>query len=214
MKLTPRELVFLALLFAIPLGMWFFVLKPRNKSIKELELDSTKKEQTLQTLQLARLSAEKRLTDESSELEQTMSRMQQRLPEPGDSSKILDDISQEVSRLNLVQKIYTPYYPIKAGKRDDVLKVAVLPISLQLEGSFSGIYQFLQKLEKDKRIIHIDQLHIERLGADTRGRGGKPSASGTAEGQSGKVSASFEMLIFFNPDKVKMEVKDNGPAQS
>ena len=50
MKLGPREIIFLLVLTAVPVGAWFFVFEPRNQEIAQSRRTISAMETTLARL--------------------------------------------------------------------------------------------------------------------------------------------------------------------
>ncbi len=182
MRFGLREIMFLILLLAIPLGSWWFVLRPRNTQLSELREQIQAKRVKLKALGQASTTITE-LQREIDDYNAAIDFFRSKLPQ----EKEMDKVMREVWTLAKESELATK--SIRTLKRSAALSItdpdgpyAEQPISLELEGDFNqGLYNFLLSLEKKARITRIHQIHVKKL----------PKAA------EGEVSARMEMSIFF-----------------
>ena len=170
MKFGIREIVFIIVLMAIPVGAWWFVFRPADirdvEMMKQIEI----RQQKLQALNRATATIGN-LKVEIASLEEAIKFFRSKLP----SEKEIDKVLQEVWRLAEANKLTTK--SIRTLKTvsssvtlaDPAGPYAEQSISMQLEGSFTGFYGFLLALESQPRIMRIQQMDIKKV--DKQGEG-------------------------------------------
>ena len=181
MKLGPRDLVFLALLIAVPIGAWWLFFRPRNQERERIR-------QQLQAKQ-AKLRALNRATGTIGDLKKEIVSLQEgidffesKLPNEKEIDKVLREVWKLAEANQLTTKsirtekntgpgrfVWGPHMPHEQ------------PIAMELEGNFLGFYSFLQALENQPRIMRIHKMELEE-------KTGAPD---------GHVKASFVVSIFF-----------------
>ncbi len=170
MKFGTREIVFIIILAAIPVGAWWFVLRPANIRNDEMMKQIETRQQKLQAMNRATATIGN-LKVEIASLEDAIKFFHSKLP----SEKEIDKVLQEVWRLAEANKLTTK--SIRTLKTvtgtvtlaDPDGPYAEQPISMQLEGPFAGFYGFLLALESQPRIMRIQQMDIIKV--DTQGEG-------------------------------------------
>ena len=162
MRFGVREIVFSVLLLAIPVGAWWFVFRPGNlrnaKVCEEIETRQNKlRVLNRATAIIGNLEQEIALLDDSIKF------FRSKLP----SEKEIDTVLREVWRLAEANNLATK--SIRTLKMNDELSVtdpngpyAEQPISMQLEGPFTGLYRFLLALEAQPRIMRIQTMTLGR----------------------------------------------------
>ena len=181
MKFGLRELVFVVLLMAIPLGSYAMIFRPANA--RELAM---KKEIEVKQAKLAQLNKTTgtigSIQQEVESMEKGINTLSAKLP----SEKEIDKILQEVWRLAESNKLITK--SIRTMDKDAEPTFAAAdgphaeqPITMKLEGDFLGFYSFMLALENQPRIMRIRKMTLT-----------KPDKS-----PDGYVEAVFEMTVFF-----------------
>ncbi|MFB3891853.1 MAG: type 4a pilus biogenesis protein PilO [Phycisphaerae bacterium] len=186
MKFGLREVVFILLLAAIPVGSWWFAFRPRNareaEMIRAIEAKQARLRQLNQTI-----GAIGDIQNEITGLEKNIALLRSKLP----NEKEMDKVLQEVWRLAEANQLTTK--SIRAVDKGDALFAAPgspqseQPITMKLEGDFRGFYSFMLALENQPRIMRIKRMTLT-----------KPDKA-----QEGCIQASFDMTVFFEKDKDK-----------
>jgi len=163
MKLGIREIAFLLVLAAIPVAAWYFVFEPRNQDIEQSRQEIAKMERTL--LRLDQLTTEVGDVREAiSEAEVRLADFRQNIPDADE----VDDMLAEIHRIG--ERNALSIASIRALAQSEDQGYAEIPLSIQIEGEFKGIYRFLIDLERLPRIIRVQDLELERNMVESRGR--------------------------------------------
>ena len=181
MRLGIRELIFLAVLLAVPLASYLYVFKPRNEEIGQAKREVEIKQAKLN--QLREVST--RIEDIGIAIQQGQDAIQvieNKLPSEQDVEVILEDIWKLAKKERLSVK------SVKSEKQVKYVTYMELPLRVTMEGSFNGFYQFLLDLEKLPRITRIRQLKIQRTSVS----GGSGSSGGK-----GAIKTEFILSIYF-----------------
>jgi type IV pilus assembly protein PilO len=183
MKLGIREIAFLLVLAAIPVAAWFFVFEPRNQDIEESRQEIAKMETTLVRLdQLTREVGDVR--EAISEAEVRLAEFRQNIPDADE----VDDMLAEIHRIG--ERNSLSIASIRALKQTEDQGYAEIPLSMQIEGQFKGLYRFLIDLERLPRIIRVQNLELERNMVESRGR------KVDDEVVHGMIDASMTLVIY------------------
>jgi len=181
MKFGKREIVFIALLMAIPLGAWWFVFRPNNIRNEELMREIEAKQQKLQQLNQATAQIGD-LKKEIHSLEEALEYFQAKLPSEKEIDKVLEEVWMLAESNNLKTKsIRTRQLNVDEMFTPETGPNREQPIGMQLEGDYMGFYSFLQALENQPRIMRVSGLRLKQLDKD----------------QQGKVAAQLDLSIFF-----------------
>ena len=170
MKLGIREIVFVVVLTAIPVGAWWFVFRPADTRDDEMIKQIETRQQKLQSLNRATATIGD-LKVEVSSLKEAIKFFRSKLP----GEKEIDKVLQEVWRLAEVNKMTTKSIRTLKSTSSVVTLTnpsgpyAEQPISLELEGTFTGFYGFLLALETQPRIMRIQQMNIKKIPAKGEG---------------------------------------------
>ena len=162
MKLGIREMIFALVLMGIPVGAWWFVFRPHNKHNEQLMAQIQNRQAKLQALNKA-TGVIGDLKAEIAGLDKGIKFFHSRLP----SEKEIDKVLQEVWRLAEANRLSTKSIrTLKASgenaSADAAGPYAEQPISMQIEGPFSGYYSFLLALETQPRIMRIQSITLEK----------------------------------------------------
>ena len=155
MKLGPREIIFLLVLTAVPVGAWFFVFEPRNQEIAQSRRTIAAMETTLARLdQLTSSVGDVRIAID--EAEARLSDFRQNIPD----AEEVDDLLAEMNEIGGRNEL--KFTSIRALKQNEVQHHLEIPLTMELESNFLGIYRFLSDLERLPRIVRVQNLEIER----------------------------------------------------
>lgn len=182
MKIGIREIVFIALLMAIPVGAWWFVFRPADARNNEMTEEIEARQEKLQALNRATATIGN-LKTEIKSLDEGIAFFRSKLP----SEKEIDKVLREVWKLAEANKLTTKSIRTlrSSGKvvklTDSEGPYAEQPIFIQLEGSFTGFYGFLLALEAQPRIMRLQQMEIEK----------------NIKAEEGKIRALCTVSVFF-----------------
>jgi type IV pilus assembly protein PilO len=183
MKLGIREMIFLLVLAAIPVAAWFFVFEPRNQDIEQSRREIAQMESTLIRLD--------QLTDEVGDVRNAIDEAELRLADfrqnIPDANEV-DDMLAEIHRIG--ERNALGISSIRALNRTETQGYAEIPLSLEIDGSFRGLYRFLIDLERLPRITRVRDLKLQRNLVESRGRVGDEDAP------AGQIDASMTVVIY------------------
>ncbi|HAC09223.1 MAG: type 4a pilus biogenesis protein PilO [Phycisphaeraceae bacterium] len=183
MKLGIREMIFLLVLAAIPVAAWFFVFEPRNQDIEQSRREIAQMETTLVRLD--------QLTDEVGDVRTAIDEAELRLADfrrnIPDANEV-DDMLAEIHRIG--ERNALGISSIRALNRTETQGYAEIPLSLEIDGSFRGLYRFLIDLERLPRITRVRDLKLERNLVESRGRGDDDDTP------AGQIDASMTVVIY------------------
>jgi Tfp pilus assembly protein PilO len=181
LKIGIREIVFFALLTAIPLGTWWFVFRPNNARDAKVLQEINAKQLKLRELNYATATIGD-LRKEIADLEKAVTFFQSKLPSEKEIDKVLREVWRVAEKNQLVTKsIRTMDRANDRVFTDENSPHCEQPITMKLEGDFMGFYSFLLDLENQPRIMRIRQMKIT-----------KPE-----KGPDGCMRAEIIMSIFF-----------------
>lgn len=176
MRIGMRELIFIIVLFAIPLGAFQYVFRPRNS-----EMALARKEIAEKGRRLAELNATTARIDDLgkaiSEGEDAIDVVEAKLPSEQNVDEVLRQVWKLARRHNLIIKTVEP------KKRVPASQYMELPISVELEGNFDGFYEFLRDLEQMPRLTRMKELNMKRR-----------------DDEDGSMDASFILSVYFQPE--------------
>lgn len=161
MRFGIRELIFFAVLIAVPVASYLMAFEPRNRETEAMEQDITRKQAKLEEL----YEANNLLDDlelEITRLTEAIQRFEQKLPAKREVDRIVQQLYEITSANHLT---ITDLDPEKAEPAADYFE---LPMEVEIEGQFDGFYAFLLELEKMSRITRITEMELERKTDDTK----------------------------------------------
>ncbi len=188
MRVGMRELIFLAVLLAVPVATFFYVFKPRNAQIAQARSEIAVKQARLDTL----AAVASKITDMGAEIEKgrkSVEMIEAKLPNEQDVEGILEQVWQTAKRHQLT---------VRSVKSDKPVPAALYmeqPLKVEMEGEFDGFYQFLLELENLPRITRVHQMKLAR----SDGRKG-PNEEALPPGS---MKASFTLSIYFQSRQPK-----------
>jgi type IV pilus assembly protein PilO len=187
MKLGYREVIFLAVLLAVPIAAYAYVFKPRNAEIYEARGEIELKQARLD--QLAQVVA--KIDNIGAAIEtgrESISMIEAKLPREQDVEGVLEQVWQIAERNNLVIRSVNAERPVPAAMYME------LPLRLSVDGQFDGFYQFLLESENLPRITRIHNMELKR--ADERGPNRQMLPPGF-------MRADFTLSIYFEPQNAR-----------
>jgi Tfp pilus assembly protein PilO len=156
---------------------WSLVFAPGNKRIAAIRVDRDEKVRQLADLHAHSADA-KDWSQQIDKLQRAIGFLQNKLPEEKEMDKVLRDISQLSTDNGLTTRSWHPEKPIDGPSYSE------LSIKLQMSGSYSGFYKFVQGIEENvSRIIRISDLTLMKV-----------------DGQEGDVTADLTLTIFFDQE--------------
>jgi type IV pilus assembly protein PilO len=184
MKLGIREMIFLLVLAAIPVAAWFFVFEPRNQDIEQSRREIAQMESTLIRLdQLTHEVGDVRNAIDEAELR--LADFRQNIPDANE----VDDMLAEIHRIG--ERNALGISSIRALNRTETQGYAEIPLSLEIDGSFRGLYRFLIDLERLPRITRVRDLKLQRNLVESRGR-----VDDDDDTPPGQIDASMTVVIY------------------
>ncbi|KPK77217.1 MAG: hypothetical protein AMJ79_04020 [Phycisphaerae bacterium SM23_30] len=181
MKIGFREILFLLLLTAIPIGAYCWVFKPANLRIESQRRDIEAKVQKLASLRTAMVGIEN-LNEEVAKLKEAVGFFEAKLPQHHEIHRVLEQVTKIVKRHRLETKSF------KTLKPQMMAAYAEQPIKMEVGGDFNAYYQFLLELEKLPRITKVKDMKLEK----TENKEFK-----------GLMKSDMELVIFFDESVVE-----------
>jgi type IV pilus assembly protein PilO len=174
-KFGFRELIFVAVLLAMPISSYWFVFKPRNEQITQARKEIEHKELMLQKLQAATAQSAD-LARENEEIQREIELVQSRLP----TDKEVDVILRQVAELATDNSLRLER--VKAGRAITATSYMEQPLEMLITGNFDNFYNFMLDIEQLKRITRLPQMKLK-----------------AAREQDGRMEAEFTLSIYFEP---------------
>ncbi|MEM7230332.1 MAG: type 4a pilus biogenesis protein PilO [Planctomycetota bacterium] len=194
MKFGLRELIFVVVLLAAPVGALYFVFKPEMAKAQSVQARNEAKLELLQRLGDVRAQVDN-LPDEIERGQQAIELIEAKLPAQQDVENILEQVWQIAERNN--QKVRS----VKSKEAVPAAAYMEQSLDIVMEGQFNGFYQFLYELEELPRITRIHDMDLVRAGFAEKGNGRRnqrrTQSSGTEELPPGSMRAEFTLSIFF-----------------
>lgn len=190
MRFGIREIIFVILLMAVPVGAYFFVFQPRNQLIAEARQEISAKQQKLEALEKTTMTMAD-LGVEIDRLTETIEMFEQKLPPQREVEVVLREVWELAARQRLTPKKIQTDKPVVANGYSE------LPIKMTIVGDFDGFYQFMLDLEKISRITRMPILKLQ-----------KPRNSESR----GEMEAEMTLSIFFEGQPDEGDVKGGGSA--
>lgn len=165
MSIHQRKMIFLGLTLGILCAAWLLVLRPREKNIKTLRAQIQEKQRLLEEMKTARPRAMENLREDIRELQAVVARQQDRLPQGEKIEKIFRDLSDLAAahRLRIHQIRTNPAPAARLAADVPVTDIEEQGFLLELEGEFRSVQAFLEQLEKQPRLLRLDELRLQRI---------------------------------------------------
>ena len=155
MNMGKREIMFLLVLAMVPLAAWFFVFEPRNVDIDEARAEIYSMESTLTQLnELNRTVGD--LGEAIGMAEISLAQFRENIPD----AEQVDDLLSEIDDIGVRNSLDVK--SVRTLSQIDTDGYSELPITLDIEGQFVGVYQFLADLENLPRITRVREFTISR----------------------------------------------------
>lgn len=174
-KFGYREMMFLAVLIAMPAASFWLVFKPQNREITEARDEIQHKELMLEKLDDATAQTAD-LQAANDEIARSIEIVESRLPGDKEVEVVLESVAELArrSKLDLVR--------VKTGKPVDAANYKEQPLEMEIRGDFDAFYSFLLEVERLDRITRMLDLSLER---DNK--------------EDGRMTAEFTLSIYFEP---------------
>lgn len=182
MRFGFRELIFLAVLLAVPVASWWYVFKPRNTEIAQARMEIKIKQVKLDKLR----EVAKRIDDIGLAIEQgreAVELIEAKLPNRDQVEDILANVWRLAKRNHLNLKSVKSEKPVLATLYMEQ------PLRVSMTGRFDGFYQFLLEMENLSRITRVPRMKLERI----MQTGGLIDA----DLDTGLMQADFTLSIYF-----------------
>ena len=179
MKFGMRELLFVMLLVAIPLGAYWWIFKPANDRMEKQRCEVEAKAQKLANLQKA-LVGIKDLSEEVDKLQKAVGFFQGKLPKHHEIHRVLGQVTKIADKHRLETKTFKTLKPIPGPAYSEQ------PIEMEISGNFNSYYQFVLDLERLPRITKVREMKLEKNKC-----------------QEGKMIATMTMSIYFDSAPVQ-----------
>lgn len=168
MKMNRREWIIVGLMLGLLLAAWLFVLHPRGKDIDLMQAQIREKNRVLEDMETFRPRAVGNLKKDIAELQRIVSDQQARLPRGEKIEKVFQDLSTLAKASDLrIHQIRTNQTTPSPSEEQQSSKTQQQGFVLELEGTFPGIQSFLEQLEKQPRILRVDELRILRVSKES-----------------------------------------------
>ncbi|HYE03137.1 MAG TPA: type 4a pilus biogenesis protein PilO [Phycisphaerales bacterium] len=151
-----RQVLFLAMLVAVPVAAFFLVFRPQNLEIARARQEIGHKQAMLEKLRQATAQTDD-LIQANNEMRASIEAIEARLP----TNKEMDSILRQVAELAGQSGLKIPNFK----KTDKVMPAGLAseqPIEVEMTGDFDGFYQFLLGLEQLARITRITNMELTR----------------------------------------------------
>lgn len=165
LKLT-WEVASFALLFALPLGMWFLVLKPRRTADAAMLADIRQGYDTLQRVDQSQGAAVAAVRQETAGIESALASAEGRLSREEDTDRLLQDIG----RMATLAGLRTKKIEIRGGLASrNPSDPGELRVAAALEGTFPAFVEFLQSVESYPKLLRVVKIK-EQSSTDSSAR--------------------------------------------
>jgi Tfp pilus assembly protein PilO len=166
--MNKRELIFLGLMLALLFAAWLFVLRPRGNDMDNMQMQIQEKQRILDELETSRPRAVKNLKSDIAELQAIVADQQARLPKGEKIEKVFQDLSSLATDNDLrIHQIRTNQTTPDLSDEEEPSEIEQQGFVLELEGKFQGIQAFLERLEKQPRILRVDEIRIQRVSKES-----------------------------------------------
>jgi len=176
MQFGIRELVLFLTVLLLPVVSYMLVFRPQSANIESAKVEIAHKQEML-----GKLRAETARNDDllliNQQITERIDTMESMLP----SNKEVDQIVRQVSGLAIQAGLSSP--TLKSTKPQAAAQFLEQPLEMSIEGSWSGFYAFLLKIEQMPRITRIIDMKIEDTSNDET-----------------EIKASFTLSIFFRDE--------------
>ncbi len=179
MKFGFREILFILLLLAVPVGAYLFVFEPRNRQIDEVREEIKRKQAKLEELE----SATRKIPDLGEEIDRltdAIEIIEQKLPDERKVDEVLKQVWEMAARQRLTPRSVRTDKPLPGNQYSE------LPIQMEIVGDFDGFYSFLLELEKLPRITQLPKMKLTKFAEK--------------DAVQGQMRAEVVLSVFFETD--------------
>lgn len=158
---TQRKILLVVGTFAaLSVAFYFFEYKPLSEHINGLKSNIVRQEKRLAELKKAKVQVDV-LQKDLAESEIEFARLLTMLPDQKEIPGLLDSVSQLGAQVGLENILFQP----QPEQRHEFY--AVIPVRLDLIGSYHELGTFFDKISKLNRILKVDNLTITRRNDST-----------------------------------------------
>jgi type IV pilus assembly protein PilO len=198
MDISPRQLIFIGTLLAVPVAAFFLVFKPQSAEIRRAKAEIEVKRAMLASLREVTAQAPD-LAAATGQIEAAIEQVESRLPSNKELDNVLRDVAQSAARSGL----RIPKF-VKSEQTREAGTALEQPLDVELAGEFDGFYKFLLELERLPRITRLTDMNIQRV---------------EEKGKDGLMRGSFKLSIYYQaapaaPATAGKTVANAGEAKS
>lgn len=159
---TDRSSLWILATILIGLGAYgYFIIRPQYRGIKKLEADLRELHRMVDQAGDV-LSAIQNAQKELEKANSYIQTWQAHAPNPNELAPLFGQITQLANQAGLTPTRFSP------GSRTSYDRVAKIPLSINCQGSFTQIYDFLYKLESLAQIVWVERFTIEKSREDSQ----------------------------------------------
>jgi type IV pilus assembly protein PilO len=156
MTTAQKALIFLLTYLVLCVGFYYVKYKPQSESLAALKTNIEAQEKKLVELKKAAAQAQA-LEAEVAKMEEEFNQLLALLPDQREIPGLLDSISRLASQAGLEQVSFQPQ------PEQPMDFYAVIPVRLELVGSYHQLGVFFDRVSKLDRIVKFDNLSLTRL---------------------------------------------------
>ncbi len=155
MQFGPRTLVFVLLLLAMPVAAWYYMFKPFDVHLAEIQQHTRDKSQMLDDLK--KTTAQNRnMAADIDKLRKAIGFLEGKLPAEKEMDKVLKEVWQLAVKSGLNTK------SVHSLKVEQGPNYSEQPIRMVITGPMKdGFYKFLSDVERLPRLTKIKEMKIE-----------------------------------------------------
>jgi len=163
-----RQMIYVAMILAIPLASYFLIFKTRNSATTALETDASQMEAKLGEIDQVIDGAKERLKDHTLKLQEGIDKMSSRRQPEKDTNDIYKALQRMAAGNNLEASYVSK---LSRGKADAAEQFnsgfrRKHLASMTLQGKLSSFYAFLLELEKLEDMIYPTEIGVTRLSGE------------------------------------------------
>ncbi len=156
MKVPTRYLALLGLLIMVPISAWAIAYRPMNGAKRGVANEIRTRTSSL--VHYEELNAKYReLRSLTKTLQQSTKHVIEQIPVHPDADLWLESTSEAARDAGLVVRSVTT-----SGQRSEG-EYSVLPVDINVSGTFESVYTLIQHLEQMDRLTRVDRMNIHRV---------------------------------------------------
>ncbi|MDP7008238.1 MAG: type 4a pilus biogenesis protein PilO [Phycisphaerales bacterium] len=155
MRIPFRYTVLIAVLVLTPILAWATIYKPANSTVETVASEIRNRTKRLANLG-AFNSQYRQLQASIREIENTNEKLLGRLPKEHQAEQWLGEASLAAESSGLAVRSVT------LSSSTDKENWGILPVNMEVSGSFAGLYELIQKFERMERLFPIHRLDIRK----------------------------------------------------